>query len=141
MPVQYLLLPLFAEVLLTFGLMLGMMYFRTSSLRRGETRFKDIALREPNWPPRAQQFAYAFSNQFELPVLFYLLTVLSLITHHADLVYLVLAWIFVAMRVLQAFVHVNKNNVQRRGAFYGIGALALLAMWLVFIVRILAGLP
>ena len=123
MPVQYVLLPLFAEVLLTFGLMLGMMYFRTSSLRRGG------------------QFAYAFSNQFELPVLFYLLTVLSLITHHADLVYLVLAWIFVAMRVLQAFVHVTNNNVPRRGAFYGIGALVLLAMWLVFIVRILAGLP
>jgi len=141
MPVQYVLLPLFVEVLLTFGLMLGMMYFRTSSLRRGETQFKDIALREPNWPPRAQQFAYAFSNQFELPVLFYLLTVLSLITHHADLVYLVLAWIFVAMRVLQAFVHVTNNNVPRRGAFYGIGALVLLAMWLVFIVRILAGLP
>ena len=141
MPVQYVLLPLFVEVLLTFGLMLGMMYFRTSSLRRGETRFKDIALREPNWPLRAQQFAYAFSNQFELPVLFYLLTVLSIFTHHADLVYLVLAWVFVAMRVLQAVVHVTNNNVPRRGAFYGVGALALLAMWLVFIVRILAGLP
>ena len=87
MPVQYVLLPLFVEVLLTFGLMLGMMYFRTASLRRGEARFKDIALREPNWPPRAQQFAYAFSNQFELPVLFYVLTILSIITHHADLVY------------------------------------------------------
>ena len=98
-------------MLLTFGLMFGMMYYRTSSLQRGETRFKDIALREPNWPPRAQQFAYAFSNQFELPVLFYVLTILSIITHHADLVFVVLAWIFVLMRVLQAFVHVTSNNV------------------------------
>ena len=133
--------PLFVQVLLTFALMLGMMCFRTGSLLKGETRFESIALREPNWPTRATQFAYAFSNQFELPVLFYLLTVLSVITHHADLVYLVLAWIFVAMRVLQAVVHVTNNNVPRRGAFYGVGALVLLAMWLVFIVRILAGLP
>ncbi len=60
---------------------------------------------------RATQFAYAFSNQFELPVLFYVLTILSIITHHADLVFVVLAWIFVIFRVLQAYVHVTSNNV------------------------------
>ena len=142
MPVQYVLLPLFVEVLLTFGLMLGMMYFRTSSLRRGETRFKDIALREPNWPPRAQQFANAFSNQFELPVLFYVLTVLSIITHHADLVYLVLAWIFVADARASGLSCMSPTTTCRCAApFYGVGALVLLAMWLIFIVRILAGLP
>src|SRR6187455_3553026 len=109
MSVQYVLLPLFVEVLLTFAVMFGMMYCRTSTLQRGETRFEDIALREPNWPPRAQQFAYAFSNQFELPVLFYVLTILSMITRHADLLFVLLAWVFVAFRVLQAFVHVTSN--------------------------------
>ncbi|HEY7998557.1 MAG TPA: MAPEG family protein, partial [Pseudolabrys sp.] len=133
--------PLFVEVLLTFGVMFGMMYYRTSSLQRGETRLKDIALREPNWPVRATQFAYAFSNQFELPVLFYVLTILSIITHHADMVFVVLAWIFVIFRVLQALVHVTNNNVRMRGAFYGIGALVLVAMWVIFMVRILIGLP
>jgi hypothetical protein len=141
MSIQAILLPLFVEVLLTFGLMFGMMYWRTSSLQRGETRLKDIAMREPNWPVRANQFAYAFSNQFELPALFYVLTVLSIITHHADLVFVVLAWIFVIFRVLQAFVHVTSNNVRMRGAYYGVGALVLVAMWVIFMVRILLGLP
>jgi hypothetical protein len=141
MAIQFVLLPLFVEVLLTFGVMFGMMYYRTSSLQRGETRLKDIALREPNWPVRATQFAYAFSNQFELPVLFYVLTILSIITHHADMVFVVLAWIFVIFRVLQALVHVTNNNVRMRGAFYGIGALVLVAMWVIFMVRILIGLP
>jgi hypothetical protein len=141
MSLRLILLPLFVEVLLTFALMLGMMYFRTSSLQRGETRFDQIALREPNWPTRANQFAYAFGNQFELPVLFYVLTILSIFTRHADLIYWVLAWIFVVFRILQAGVHVTSNNVRWRGGFYGVGALVLLAMWLIFIVRILAGLP
>jgi hypothetical protein len=141
MPLPFLLLPLFVEVLLTFVLMLGMMVLRTSSLQRGETQFEQIALREPNWPTRANQFAYAFGNQFELPVLFYVLTILSLITRHADIVFVVLAWIFVAFRILQAWMHVTSNNVRWRGGFYGVGALVLLAMWIVFIVRILAGLP
>jgi len=141
MAIQFVLLPLFIEVLLIFGLMFGMMYFRTSSLRRGETRSADISLREPNWPRQATLFGYAFGNQFELPVLFYLLTILTIVTHHADLLFVVLAWIFVVLRVLQAFVHVTSNNVRMRGAYYGIGALVLVAMWVIFMIRILLGLP
>ena len=141
MPVQFVLLPLFVEVLLTFGVMFGMMYFRTTTLRSGETRFEDISLREPNWPRRATQFGYAFANQFELPVLFYVLTILLIITHHADLLFVLLAWIFVLMRVLQAVVHVTNNNVRMRGAYYGVGALILFIMWIIYIVRIVLALP
>jgi hypothetical protein len=141
MSIQFVLLPLFVEVLLTFGVMFGMMYFRTTTLRSGETRFEDISLREPNWPRRATQFGYAFANQFELPVLFYVLTILVIITHHADLLFVLLAWIFVLMRVLQAVVHVTNNNVRMRGAYYGVGALILFIMWIIYIVRIVLALP
>ena len=141
MSVQFVLLPLFVEVLLTFGVMFSMMYFRTSSLQRGETRLADIALREPNWPTRATQFAYAFSNQFELPVLFYVLTILAIVTRHADLLFVALAWIFVVTRVLQAVIHVTNNNVRVRGAFYGVGAIVLVIMWVIYIVRILLAAP
>jgi hypothetical protein len=141
MSIQFVLLPLFVEVLLTFGVMFGMMYFRTSTLQRGETRFADIALREPNWPVRATQFAYSFANQFELPVLFYVLTILAIVTRHADLLFVTLAWIFVVMRALQATVHVTSNNVRIRGGFYGVGAIILVIMWVIYIVRILLALP
>ena len=141
MSIRFVLLPLFVEVLLTFAVMFGMMYFRTSTLRRGETRLADISLREPNWPRRATQFGYAFANQFELPVLFYVLTILVIITRHADLLFVLLAWIFVLMRVLQAVVHVTNNNVRMRGAYYGVGALILFIMWIIYIVRIILALP
>src|SRR5262249_54069649 len=94
-----------------------------------------------NWPVRATQFGYAFANQFELPVLFYVLTTLEIMTRHADLLFVILAWIFVVMRILQAMVHVTSNNVGVRGAFYGVGALVLLIMWVIYIVRIVLALP
>ncbi len=141
MTIPMILAPLFVQVLLTFAMMLGMMYCRTGALRRGETRLEQIALREPNWPLRATQFGNAFSNQFELPVLFYVLTILAMMTRHADVLFVVMAWIFVAFRVLQAAVHVSSNNVRYRGAFYGISAIVLLIMWLIFIVKLLLGLP
>lgn len=133
--------PLFVQVLLTFSVMIGMMVFRTSALQSGTTRFEDIAMREPNWPRQPALFANAFSNQFELPVLFFVLTILAMLTKHADLTFVVLAWVFVAFRILQAFVHVTSNNVRFRGGYYGASAMVLLIMWLIFIVKIMLGLP
>jgi hypothetical protein len=141
MTIPMILAPLFVQVLLTFAVMLGMMYFRTTALRQGETRLENIAMREPNWPHRATLFANAFSNQFEIPVLFYVLTILAMMTRHADLLFVLMAWVFVALRVLQALTHVTSNNVPFRGGFYGASAIVLLIMWLIFIVRIMLGLP
>ena len=59
-------------------------------------------MREPNWPARANQVANAFSNQFELPVLFYVLTILAIATRHADILFVTLAWLFVVFRIGQA---------------------------------------
>jgi hypothetical protein len=139
MSLQAVLLPLFVEVILTFMLMLWMGALRGNDLRSGAAKPADVALREPNWPRRTMQAAYSFSNQFELPVLFYVLTILEWITRHAGYVFVVLAWIFVICRVLQAYVHVTSNTYRLRSTFYSIGAVVLLVMWVIYIAEVLSG--
>ena len=141
MSMQAMLMPVFAQVALTCVLLFWMQFLRLRAVRRGLVPAYAVALREPNWPVRASQFAYSFSNQFELPVLFYVLMILEIITRHADLLFVTLAWIFVVLRWVHAFVHVTNNDVRVRGAFYGIGAIILVIMWLIYIVRILLALP
>jgi hypothetical protein len=138
MTVQMILLPLFVEVILTFVLLFTMAPLRTRDFASGAVRPEDIALREQKWPKRTTQFANAFSNQFELPVLFYVLTILEYVTHLAGIVFVVLAWIFVIFRILQAYVHVTSNTVRLRGAFFAIGAVVLAIMWVIYIVQVLA---
>jgi hypothetical protein len=138
MSAEMILLPLFVEVILTFALLFWLAPLRARDFRSG-LREEDIALRQPNWSKPALQVQYSFSNQFELPVLFYVLTILAYVTHHAGTLFVVLAWVFVIFRVLQAYVHVTNNKVRLRGAFFGISALALAIMWIVFIVQILTG--
>ena len=140
MSIQAVLLPLFVEVILTFVLLYWMAYVRTRAIRIGEIKAQNIALREPNWPPDITQVGNAYHNQLELPVLFYVLTILSLVTRHADLLFVALAWIFVASRIVHAYIHVTDNNVNRRGPIFGLGAFVLTIMWLVFMVRILLGI-
>jgi len=137
MSTQAILLPLFVEVILTFAVWSFMAVLRTRDFSSGAARAENVALREPNWPPRTMQFANSFSNQFEMPILFYVLTILEYVTHLAGIVFVVLAWIFVIFRVLHAYVHVTSNIVRLRGALYGIAAFVLIAMWAIFIVEVL----
>lgn len=140
MRIQFVLLPLFVEVMLTFVLLGWMAILRQQDFRRG-VRKDQVALREPNWSVRTLQVGNCFANQLELPMLFYVLTILSIVTHHADFVFVVLAWIFVLLRIAHAAVHTTSNNVMQRGPLFGLGMVVLLIMWIVFIVRILIGLP
>jgi hypothetical protein len=139
MSAKMILLPLFVEVILTFALLIWLGPLRARDFRSGLVREEDIALRQPNWSKPTLQVQYSFSNQFELPVLFYVLTILAYVTHHAGTLFVVLAWVFVIFRLLQAYVHVTNNKVRLRGAFFIVSALALVIMWIVFIVEILTG--
>jgi hypothetical protein len=139
MSIEAVLLPLFVQVTLTFVLLYAMGYLRTRAFMAGAVREADIALREPNWPARATQVANAFSNQLEVPVLFYVLTILAWITRHADLTFVVMAWAFVILRLIHAAIHVSDNHVGRRGAVFATGAIVLTLMWAIFMVRILFG--
>lgn len=137
MSVQMILLPLFVQVLLTIALGLHLAIRRRMAFAEG-TRWQDISMREPNWPKDAIVAHNAYLNQFEIPVLFYVLTILALITKQADLLFVMMAWVFVVMRILQAGVFLTSNHVPTRGAFFGIGVIILIVMWVIYVVRILA---
>src|ERR1700686_3613233 len=114
MSIQMVLLPVFVLVGLTFALLLWMAGARRQALLGGQTKIRDIALRQPNWPERATQIGNCFSNQFEIPVLFYILIAIALPLRHADLVIVLLSWVFVVTRFVPAGIFVTSNDFGRR---------------------------
>jgi hypothetical protein len=137
MSVQMVLLPVLVLVGLTFALLLWMASARGRALGSRETSLKDIALGQPNWPERTARIGNCFSNQFELPLLFYILIALALPLRHADLVIVLLSWVFVVTRFAHAGIFVSSNNVQQRSLAWFAGVLVLLAMWIYFALKIL----
>jgi hypothetical protein len=138
MSLQAVLLPLFVQVALTFGLVGRLAILRTRALDRREVRVGDIALGQKAWPERILKIGNSFQNQLELPVLFYVLVILALIAHKADLIFVILSWAFVASRLVHAFIHTGSNVVHLRGAVYGAGMFVLIVMWVIFAVQVLA---
>lgn len=137
MSLQAVLLPLFVQVVLTLALLYWTGFSRLAVVQRREVHPRDIALRQPNWPKYQTQIANAYQNQLETPVLFYVLTILAIVTKLADLLFVVMAWIFVGLRVFHATIHVTTNHIGRRFAVFVAATTVLALMWAIFIVRIL----
>ena len=141
MSIQFVLLPLFVQVALTFVLLFWTAGVRTTVIRSGEVKMKDIALGQSNWPARQTQIANCYNSQFQIPVLFYVLTILAIATRHADFLFVAMAWVFVVTRLIHAYIHTGTNYVPHRFNAFAAGVIVLLLMWVIFAVRLIAGLP
>jgi hypothetical protein len=136
MSVQAILMPVFAQVALTFVLLFWMQTLRLRAIRCWAVPERSVALREPNWPARVIQVANAFHNQLETPLLFYVLILLALVTKTADSILLVLSWLFVISRFVHAYIHVTSNRIARRSPVFLVGAIGLALMWIIVAARL-----
>ncbi|MBR1139105.1 MAG: hypothetical protein E6614_28265 [Bradyrhizobium sp.] len=109
MSLTMVLLPVFVEVGLTFALL-----FWT----KGRAKTAEAA------------------EEFGLPTLFYALIALALPLRHADLAIVLLSWVFVVTRFVNAGLLRGADGRQRSLAWTA-SALVLLAMWLYFALKML----
>lgn len=133
-------LALWAQGLIVFAIMPVLYQRRIPRLRRREIEIGDIALESSNWPADARQASNAFSNQFELPVLFFVAGGLFLWLG-ANGWEAALCWVFVLSRCVHAYIHVTTNHVFNRFKAYVVGVGALALLWLTLGVKlVMAGI-
>ncbi|MGJ4894396.1 MAPEG family protein [Bradyrhizobium oligotrophicum] len=110
MSLTMVLLPVFVQVGLTFALLFW---------NRTRAQTADVA------------------DEFGLPTLFYALIAIALPLRHADLVIVLLSWVFVVTRFVNAGLVSGVKDSRQRGLAWIASALVLLAMWLYFALKIL----
>lgn len=139
MTVPTILLPVFVLIAQIFILALWMGYERNRVVLSKQVKIKDIALTKETWPERPKQISNAYHNQYELPVLFFVLVAFAMITRKADLIFVVLSWVFVISRIVHMLIHTSSNRVPRRFFAYVVGLFTLIVMWVYFAIQILTG--
>lgn len=77
------------------------------------------------------------ANLFEMPVLYFALVPLLVLTSHASVWQIALAWIFVVLRALHSLVHIGPNTIRTRFRLYLASCITLSAMWLGFAIDLL----
>lgn len=78
-----------------------------------------------------------FRNLFELPVMFYVVVLVTYVTQLTNLPLLILAWLYVAARYAHSWIHCTSNAVMRRFKAFLVSCLVLLAMWIVLAIQLM----
>ncbi len=133
---QWLLLPLFIHVALLTYVGIRALLGRIKAVMSGTARMKDIALNNANWPDEVRKFGNNFSNQFEVPTLWYALCGLLVATGKVDNVEIALSWIFVAARLVHIIIHTGSNYVRHRMYAFLASFSTLTLMWAWFGLRL-----
>lgn len=125
------LLPVLAQVILTFAVLVMMGRARAQSMRERRQKMNDVALATAtDWNENARKLANNYANQFELPVLFYVACLFALVTRSVDIALMVLALVFVASRIAHTAIHIGANRVMPRFTAFLVGVGALMGIWL-----------
>lgn len=125
---NYIFLPLLVQVLLTLALFIYLAIAKSRSVKQGTVDLNRRALHSDAWPESVQQINNNIRNQFEVPVLFYVLVIVLYVLQSVSLLTLVLAWLFAISRLLHAYIHIGSNYVPYRRSVFTIGCLLLIAM-------------
>lgn len=138
MPRHLILWPLLAQVLLVFLVYIVMAKRKGRARKAGDVDLAAAAIDNKAWPLDVVLTSNNLANQFQLPVLFYVLCLTLWALDAVSMPALALAALFSASRYCHAFVHMGKNHVPTRFSFFAFGFLMLLGLWGVAITALVA---
>lgn len=135
---ESILFPIIALVALTFGIGLWFGAIRFRAVRTGDINPAYYILnRGAKLPEYYLKVNNNYNNLFEIPLLFYVVSVLIYVTNKTDFIFLILSWMFVATRYLHSYIHTTYNNLtHRRNAFLS-GIVILMFEWIRFSICLL----
>jgi hypothetical protein len=125
--IALILLAVLAQMLLTFIAYIVMVRGRFAAVRGKEMRTSQYVLVEGE-PPHLARATNNVRNQFELPVLFYALVLMLVAINRVTMLDVILAWIFVVLRVAHYFAHTKGQDVVARMRIFGFCLLAVIAL-------------
>ena len=130
--------PTFALAALAFAIFLVMFVKRFGHIRANPPTAEDFATGEAalRYFTPVEMPANNYRNLFEMPVLYFALVPLLLITDQDSSVQVVLAWVYVALRYLHSFIHVGRGKAPVRAMLFVLSAVVLSAMWIGFAIDI-----
>ncbi len=125
--------PVFAMVLLTFISYIVMFLIVKKYITKKEIKYGQFKLYRGEFPDEYEQSRQHLKNQFELPIIFYLLVALLYSSNNLQYIDIILAWLFVISRYIHSFIRFKNNYLPYRGTVFAFGLVILLAGWINFV--------
>ena len=99
--------PMLIQMALSIAILFWLAYSRVSRISK-----QGIAeIRKTGFPTHVNNASDNFKNQFEVPVIFYALSLLIIVAGSASTTIVGAAWVFVIGRIVHALIQLTKNII------------------------------
>ncbi len=125
---DWIFVPVIVQVLLTLLIYVRLIKVKIRELKAGRVDKTRSALHEDAWGEAVLQVNNSIRNQFELPVLFYVMAVILWALDAVHGLAVAAASLFVLSRIAHALIHLGSNYVPNRRRYFTVGWWVLLFM-------------
>ena len=87
-----------------------------------------MAIHADGWPDDVQLINNNLTNQFQLPVIFYVLVLVTLYLNNVTMATVALAWLFFIMRLGHMIEHITRNKVPVRLKLFSGSVVAVMGL-------------
>lgn len=123
--------PMIALALATMSLYFRLSSRRVKGIKEGSVKGSVYKLNVGE-PEESLQINRAIVNQFESPVLFYVVCIASYVSQNAGIAMVALAWLYAITKLIHIYVHTTSNNVRHRRPVFMVTYILLMLMWFLF---------
>lgn len=135
MNVDLIFVPVLAHMVLIFMLYIYLGIVKSRAVKEGSVDRRKAALNSKAWPESVVKVSNNLANQFESPILFYMLSIIYAITNNVSGVIIMLMSLYVLSRYIHAYIHVTTNYVPYRFKCFLFGVVILLGLTLWLIIK------
>ena len=132
-------LPVVVQILITIGGFMLLGIRKAKALKAGGVDTSKTPLNNDAWPDNVLMVSNNIRNQFQVPVLFYVLCFLFYSINAVTSTVIYLAWAFVATRIIHAYIHISSNHVPARFRVFALGFVIMVIMTIYATKALLAG--
>ncbi|KXO09210.1 protein of unknown function DUF1123 [Moritella sp. JT01] len=120
--------PLLAHILLVVLLYILLIIRKSKAIKAKAVDFKKTALNNKAWPEDVVQVSNNLDNQFESPLVFYSLCIITVLVGAVNSFAIGLSVAYVVFRYIHAYVHVGTNYVPYRLRAFALSLFVLLLL-------------
>lgn len=122
------LLPVLMQIILALTTLIILGVRRFKAYQAGGINKRQAVLDASAWPANVVKVSNNLRNQFEMPVLFYVLCLSLFALRAVTDIAMLFAWVFVISRYVHTYIHIGSNYVPLRFAAFATGLLMLISM-------------
>lgn len=131
--------PVIAQVFVTLSLYFRLLVAKKQAVKDKTVDSAQAATNPMAWPSPVRLINNNLDNQFSSPTLFYVGVGLLWGLGAVDTIALVVAWVYVAARLVHMLIHTTTNVVKWRMRFFTLSLVALITLFILAIIAAAGG--